>query len=268
MIKTTFNNLQGESFLTINISNHKATVIERGVYYFNLSNYPNITKKECNDIIAFIKYEESYGRKTEILSNNEDILTIINNAVARLDTDEKIVLPEENKFVYHGTNIAAAREILSSGKLLSAAKVYGKTGAELVFEKRNSLWNDPADYFEYIMFCWGDNPTGDYVVLSENFPSEEDLNNGNFNPGVRFYFIYNDLMKHPGYTSDGYHAVKIKDEIILSNYLHSCIVPEQYKNELKDHALLELISKVHYLPQNKLGILEWNKKVYNFINKL
>lgn len=254
--------------MIINISNYKATVFERGVYYFGLSDYPNITKKELNYVITFIKYEESYGRKTEIICNSEGILTIVNNAVARLDTDENIVLPEENKFVYHGTDITATREILSSGKLLSATKVYGKTGAELAFEKRDSLWNDPADYFEYIMFCWGDSPTGDYVVLSDNFSSKEDLIKGNFNPGVRFYFKYKDIIKHPGHTFDGYHAVKIKDEIILSYYLHSCIVPEQYRNELRGQIPSELVSKVHFLSQNKLGISTWNKKVYDFVSEI
>ncbi len=34
---------------------------------------------------------------------------------------------------------------------------------------------------------------GDYVVLSENFPCEEDLLKGNFNAGVRFYIKYEDI---------------------------------------------------------------------------
>jgi len=45
------------------------------------------------------------------------------------------------------------------------------------------------------MFCWGNSPIGDYVVLSEDSPYEEDLSMGSFNPGVRFYFRYEDIIE-------------------------------------------------------------------------
>jgi len=254
--------------MTLNISNNKSTVIERGVYYFELLNYPHITELELNKIIAFIRYEKSCGRQTAIVCENGDIVSVINSAVAHLDTTEDILPLAENEFVYHATDTNASRKILSDGKLLSAAKVYGKTGEELSFEKRGSPWNDPADYFDYIMFCWGDNMTGDYVFLSENFPSEEDLLKGNFDAGIRFYFRYGDIIRHPGRVFDGYHAIKVKDEIVLSDYLHSCIVPEQYKDELEGHILPGLATRVRYLSQNGLGISDWNKKVYGFVSKL
>jgi hypothetical protein len=110
--------------------------------------------------------------------------------------------------------------------------------------------------------------TGDYVVLSENFPSEDVLLKGHYDAGVRFYIRSDDVMRHPGYIFDGYHPAKVKDEIILNDYLFACIVPEQYKEELSDHILPELISKVHYLSQKSIGLLDWNKKVYAFIDKL
>jgi len=37
------------------------------------------------------------------------------------------------------------------------------------------------------------------------------------------------MIKHPGYVFDGYHPAKIKDELVLTDYLYACIVPEQYK---------------------------------------
>ncbi|MDR0293980.1 MAG: hypothetical protein LBH95_07510 [Oscillospiraceae bacterium] len=255
--------------MTLNISEGNANVIERGVYYFGLSDYPHITVGDLKNIAAFIRYEKLHGRQTDIVCEDESILTAVHNAVSNPETTEDGVLPEEeDELVYHGTNLRAARKILSSGKLLSAAKISGKTGEELAFEKRGSPWNDPADFFEYIMFCWGDNSTGDYVVLSENFPSEEDLAKGNFNPGVRFYFLYNDLKRHPGHAFDGYHPIKVKDEIMLSECLHSCIVPEQYKNELQSHIPPELAAKVYYLPQNKLSVSDWNEKVWEFVKAL
>ncbi|MCL2323711.1 MAG: hypothetical protein FWC47_16590 [Oscillospiraceae bacterium] len=254
--------------MVINISNHESSVIERGIYYFSLTNYPNITSSELKNLLDFINYEKSYGRQTEIVCKDEATLAIINNAVDHPEIIENISIPIENEFVYHGTDIKAAKEILSCGKLLSAVKVYRKTADELAFEKRDSLWNDPADYFEYIMLCWGNCAVGDYVVLSENFSSEDDLKNGNFNPGVRFYFRYEDIIKHPGNTFDGYHPIKVKDEIVLSDYLYACIVPKQYKDELEGQISLELSDKIYYLSQKKLGILDWNKKVYNFVSEL
>ncbi len=254
--------------MTLNISKNNSNVIEHKVYYFGLSDYPHITISELKNVIAFIKYEKLHGRQTEIVCQDENIMQVINDAVANPDTIMNILTPVENEFIYHATDIKAAQKILSGGKLLSAEKVYGKTGEELSFEKRDSLWNDPADFFEYIMFCWGDNMTGDYVVLSNNFPSEDDLLKGNFNPGVRFYLLYEDIIQHPGHTFDGYHPIKVKDEIVLSDYLFACIVPEQYKNELDSIVLPGLVSKVHFLSQKGIGLTDWNEKVYDFISKL
>ena len=152
--------------------------------------------------------------------------------------------------------------------MLSAVNVYGKTGGELSDEKNGSLYNDPADFFEYIMFCNGDDMTGDFVVLSEKFPSEEDLILGNFNAGVRFYIRSEDIIRDSGYIFDGYHCAKVKDEIILLDYLFACIVPEQYKNEIDNYILPELKNKVYYLPQKGIQMSGWNDMVYEFVKKL
>jgi len=261
----------GDIAVILNISKRHESAgagIERGVYYFELSDYPQIADVELNIIRAFISYEKSYGRETEIICADNNVLSVIKDAVTRLDGTENILPLETDEFVYHGTGPNTARKILSCGKLLSATKVCGKTGEQLAYEKRESPWNDPADYFEYIMFCWGDNPTGDYVVLSENFPSEDDLANGNFNAGVRFYFQYNVLIRHPGHRFDGYHPIKVKEEIVLTDYLHSCIVPEQYKSKIESVVPPELAAKVHYLPQKGLSLDHWNKEVYDFVRKL
>jgi len=238
--------------------------IEREVYNFALSDYPRISATELKNAVAFIRYEQSYGRKTEIMCEDKEALAVVIDAAANLDITE---MPSE-EFVYHATDAAAAKKILSGGKLLSAVKVYGKTGDELAHAKYNSPWNDPADFFEYIMFCGGDQMTGDYVVLSENMPSEDDLEKGNFNAGIRFYFRFIDITRHPGHAFDGYHPVKVKDVIVLKDYLYACIVPEQYKIKLESSILPELTPKVYYLSQTAISLYNWNKKVYNFIKKL
>jgi len=261
--------------MQVNIANHKATVIENGVYCFAPLNYPHITPLEIKSLLAFYEYEKLYGRQTEFVCEEHSIMAAINHAIDHPDTVKDIPLPEKivsngcacmqngclTEFVYHATDIKAARQIMSSGKLLSAVKVNGKTAVELAYEKRGSLWNDPADFFEYIMFCWGNCVVGDYVVMSDD-------PDGGFTPGIRFYFRYKDLLRHPGHVFDGYHCIKVKDEILLSDYLCACIVPDQYKNGLDKFVLPELASKVHYIPQNGLGVSEWSERVYNILVKL
>jgi hypothetical protein len=110
--------------------------------------------------------------------------------------------------------------------------------------------------------------TGDYVVLSDISYCKDELEKGNYNAGIRFYFRYKDIIKHLGFIFDGYHPVKIKDEILLLDYLHSCIVPEQFKYELQEFIIPELIDKIHYLSQDNLKLSGWNDKVYNYINNL
>ena len=53
----------------------------------------------------------------------------------------------------------------------------GKTLQQLMNESRNAA-NDPADYFEYIMFSWGNCQAGDRLVMERalgRFPDDEDL---------------------------------------------------------------------------------------------
>ena len=254
--------------MILNISIDNTNVIERGVYYFGLSDYPHITTTDLKNVIAFIKYEVSHGRQTQVVCQDEQILEAVNNALSDPESIEGIALPLVNDFIYHATDIESAIRILSGGKLLSAEKVYGKSGEELSIQKSSSLWNDPADYFEYIMFCWGDSPIGDYVVLSENFLSDDDLAKGNFTPGVRFYFRYEDIVRHPGHMFDGYHPVKVKDEIMLTDYLYACIVPEQYKSELEGFVPQSIMSKMFFLSNNGVGLDDWNKIVYDYVRML
>lgn len=227
-------------------------------------------------------YEKRYDRQTEIECENADILDAVNNAVANPETVENTPLPDKitectackqhgclTDFVCHTATIETAKKILTGGNLLSAVKAFGKTAAELVLDKRNVV-GDPADYFEYIMFTWGNCQAGDRLVMERNlgrFPEEEETEK-NFTPGVRFYFKYRDIILHPGYIFDGSHPVKIKDELILSDYLYACIIPEQYENELENMIQPEISDKVYYIAQDGLGIWDWSEKVYNFVKRI
>lgn len=167
--------------MILEISNEGVTKLQNGTHYFVLSDYPKIQEWEWNQILAFISYEKALGQQLEIICEDNDVLSLVNKAYNQLDGTEYIPPVEEaiEELVYHATNAIAAQKILSSDRLLSATKVYGKTGEELAFDRREFGWEDPADFFEYIMFGWGTHLGGDYVVLSENYPEEEDFLKGN-----------------------------------------------------------------------------------------
>ena len=256
--------------MILKIANENRSIIRKGMYLFSLVEYPVIQEWEWNNILAFISYEKAQGDTLEIECDDEDILMRVQEAMDKLDGTEYIPPVDEaiEEFVYHATNVNAAQKILAGGKLLSATQAYGKTREELVIERAADGWDDPAHFYEYVMFGWGTHLVGDYVVLSENFPCEEDFEKGNFDAGVRFYIRYEDIIKHKGHTFDGYHPLKVKDEIVLSDYLFACIVPEQYKEQIENCVPPELIDKVHYLQQRGLCLQEWNDKVVAYLCEL
>ena len=112
-------------------------------------------------------------------------------------------------------------------------------------EKRNAA-NDPADYFEYVMFGWGNCQGGDRLVMERElgrFPDEEDLS-VHFRPGVRFYFRYDELEEHPGRVFDGVLPMKVKDEVILKDWVHRIIIPEELRERLEVYIPEDLQSRV------------------------
>jgi len=72
--------------MQINIANHEHPYVWDGVYGFALSDYPRITAWELKKLLAFIEYEKRYGRKTEIICEDKEILAAVNNAIAYPET--------------------------------------------------------------------------------------------------------------------------------------------------------------------------------------
>ncbi len=101
-------------------------------------------------------------------------------------------------------------------------------------EKKNAA-NDPADYFEYVMFAWGNCQAGDRLLAERTlgrFPNVQDLS-VRFEPGVRFYFKYEQLIKHPNAVCDRVLPMKVKDEIILCYWVYKIVIPMKLKDRLQ-----------------------------------
>jgi len=271
--------------MRIIIANHDFTIQWDGIYYLALSDYPNISEWELQKIVHFHEHERNHGRTTTIECENADILHKVNHALANrklfFQTNiEKPALVTEctecrhngclTDFLCHTSSVENGKLILKSGKLLSAVNARGIPGEILAKEKRNGA-NDPPDYFDHIMFTWGNCVSGDKLVAERElgrFPNEQDLSAG-FSPGVRFYFKYDDIANHPNFVNDGYHhGGKIKDELVLADYLHCCIVPAQHKSEFARIVPPNIADKVVYIENDCADIWHWAEKVYEFVRTL
>lgn len=269
--------------MLIKIGNFEFTEVWDGVLYKKLSHYPHITDWEVRNIIEFISYEEMHGRKCVIECENQELLDGINEKI--LDKDKYIHTPRpvlitectacpyrkgcETEFVCHTTSPENAAGIFQSGKLLSAVRARNLPVDKLMEESRNAA-NDPADYFEYVMLAWGNCQAGDRLVMERKlgrFPDEKDLS-VHFTPGIRFYFRYDDLAKHPGMVFDGVLPMKIRDEINLQEYIYAIVIPAEIRSIMEAHIPEYLRSKILYIENDCNDIWEWSEKVYKVIESL
>lgn len=229
----------------------------------------------------FTDYEITYGRACEIEAE-KDILSRIKEYKA---SDEKKRIPVPAKieectacpkykgcmtdFVCHTSPVENAIKIFDCGSLLSAVLARGKSAKELRSEERNAA-NDPEDYFDYVMFAWGNCQAGDRLVMERKrgrFPSEDDLSVG-FTPGVRFFFRYSEIIRHPNATFDGVLPLKIKNEVKLRDWVHAIVVPAIYQNAVAQHIPIELRGKVHFVENDCRDIWDWSEKLYEFVKKI
>lgn len=267
--------------MLIKIGNFDFTEVWDGVFYKKLSNYPQISDWEIRTIIEFIEYENKYGRECKIECEDSSLLDLIKSKIndkSYLNTPRPELLTEciacpyrkgcVTEYVCHTSSADNAIKILECGKLLSAVKARNLPAEQLMREKRNAA-NDPADYFEYIMFAWGNCQAGDRLVMERalnRFPNEDDLS-VYFTPGVRFYFKYDELIKHPKVTFDGVLPLKVKDEINLSDWVHRIVIPTELKSKIEDSIPVALKDKIIYIENDCKDIWDWSEKVYGIIEK-
>ena len=268
--------------MLIRIGDFECTEVWDGVFYKALSNYPSITKWEIRNILDFMDYEKKHGRECKIECEDNEIIDRIEKAMQNPAEYKTVSRPNlitectacpyrkgcETKFVCHTTSVENAVKIFESGKLLSAVKARGIPVEQLMNESKNAA-HDPADFFDYIMFAWGNCQAGDRLVMERKFnraPSEQDLS-VDFTPGIRFYFKYDEIVKHPNAVIDGFLPLKIKDELDLSEWVYAIIIPTLHKSILESAISDHLKDKVIYIENDCKDIWDWSEKVYLIIEK-
>ena len=61
--------------------------------------------------------------------------------------------------------------------------------------------------------------------------------------------------------------IKIRDKVVLQDWLYAAIIPEVYRETITGHISEELWGRVYYLPNDCKDIWEWSEKVYEFVRK-
>lgn len=266
----------------IDIGKHEFSIIWDGIYYHALSDYPDISDWELSGIIKFVEYENCYGRTAEIVSDNQEIIKNVNYALENKNKFINVSRPQKitectackqkgciTKFLCQTAPVENALLIIKGGSILSSVKARNTPAEQLKLESKNAA-KDPADYFEYLMLSWGNCQAGDRLVMERKLkrdPNEEDLSNG-FTPGVRFFFKYDELVKHPNAVFDGYHPLKIKDELTLKDNVFTIIVPELYREKFESIINDYIKDRMYYIESKNKDIWEWSETVYKFIDEL
>lgn len=267
--------------MKIHIGNHEFTELWDGVFYKALSDYPNVNDNEMKDIIDFANYEKINGRQCEIEADREDILQYVRKEMLNPDKYKNVRRPEIIKectactarggcmtdLVCHTAPLENAISILRCGSLLSAVNARGLPDTVLQKEKRNAA-KDPADFFHYVMFSWGNCQAGDRLVMERKLgrsPTSDEMGEG-FTPGVRFYFMYDDLDNHPQSVHDGFLPIKVKNAVKPDEYVYRIIVPAEYKEQILDVLPEGLSDRTFCLSHDKLDVWQWSEKVYSFVH--
>lgn len=268
--------------MQIQIGDYEFTEVWDGVLYKKLSDYPRLSDWEMRTLIEFMDYEKAHGRDCKIVCDNESLRREIcekaRDRAAYLSAARPLLLKEctacpqrkgcVTAHVCHTTSVENAVSILRCGSLLSAVKARGLPGEILMRECRNAA-KDPADYFEYIMFAWGNCQAGDRLVMERalgRFPDSDDLSI-RFKPGVRFYFRYDELKNHSNRVFDGVLPMKVKDEVDLAEWVYRIVVPTGERARIEPHVPAELKDRALYVDDHVRDIWEWSERVYRTIER-
>ncbi len=265
--------------MIIKIGEYECTECWDGVFYKKLSDYPNITEWEIQTVYDFINYEKQNDRACSVEAD-DNILKKIEEYRKIYDSGKRVTVPEKitecvacpkykgcmTDYVCHTAPIENAISIFKCGALQAPTKWRKVPASVLKAENRNAA-NDPEDFFDYVMFAWGNCQAGDRLVMErklKRFPTEKDLSE-NFTPGVRFFFRYEKIKNHPNVTFEGVLPLKVKDEVKLSDWVDTIIIPSGERTSFESIIPQELKSKTFYLDNDCKDIWSWSEKVYEFV---
>lgn len=265
--------------MEIRIGEFEFSEVWDGVLYKKLKDYPSISQWELKNIAQFVLYEKMHGRECILTCEHDGIRKKAEDAMQHPEkylSAETPALIQEctaclhhgclTKWVCHTASPENAIKILDSGKLLSAVGARNLPAEQLMLESRNAA-KDPADYFHYVMLSWGNCQAGDRLVMERKlgrFPDGRDLSE-RFTPGVRFYFRYDRLIKHPNAVFDGMLPVKIRDEIVLEDWVDRIVIPKEMQDEMLMHIPKKLLVKTVFVEKDCPDIWSWSKKVYETV---
>ena len=226
--------------------------------------------------------KQAHGRKSKLICKHPGIRRTAKAALRQPETIPPAEVPAKltectackqggclTELLCHTADEEAAKSIFACGELRSAVRVRGLPGAVLAKEPRNAA-GDTADYFDYVMFNYGNCQAGDRLVTERRLgriPTEEELL-GAIRPGIRFYFHYAALAAHPNRVSDGYHPMKIRDCVDLGDYLADCIIPSNLWAEVSPLIPAALQSRAHCLPYDGENLWDWSDKCYHFVQEV
>ena len=67
---------------------------------------------------------------------------------------------------------------------------------------------------------------------------------------------------------DGVLPVKIKDEILLSDWVDAIVIPMKLRSAVAPHIPQELTDKIIYVENDCRDIWDWSEKVYRIIEEV
>ena len=73
------------------------------------------------------------------------------------------------------------------------------------------------------------------------------------------------LISHPDVIFEGVLPMKVKDELVLKDWLYVLVIPADFKHLLEDLIPLELLEKVLFIDNDCVDIWDWSEKVYTIV---
>lgn len=265
--------------MEIRVEPRENRVLLDGIYHFGLSKYPEVNGYEKKLMLQFADYERAQGRKTYITFTDPAVEASLQDIKQKrthyldIETPDCIVFCHDCKqlgcktnWIVHTTGAKTALKMLQEGRLLSLTRAFNQSPEELAQSDLNTAGN-PPDFFNYILFVWGNCPSGDRLLMEHDWgQSQRQHLTEDFVPGVRFYYDFEILRRHPRATEDGYHALIVEDELLLDGAVYRIVIPEADRAMFEPWIPGHLKHKVRYIPESD-DVQIWNTRVYDTLLK-